>query len=248
MTHWIIGDIHGCALELAQLVQQINLGPEDQLLSVGDLFHRGPDPMGVIEVLAKNNARFILGNHEAKVLERFDLAPAKSDGSDRVELREDFGPLLPEDLAGDGRRALLVEPEDCPAVLRFLQQHDGYYLEQGQLPGAKPTPDGRSWCLVHAGLTPGVHPADSSPKELHSIRRLEGRGQPWWYEVYQGPNLVIFGHTPSKVPRRRMVDGLLMALGIDTACVYGGSLSAYAPELDEWQHVPCQKSGGYAQQ
>lgn len=248
MTHWIVGDIHGCAVELDQLVQQLDLGSDDQLLSVGDLFHRGPDPMGVIGVLRASNARFILGNHEARVLERFDLAPARSDGSDRPELRQEFGLLQPEDLAGDGRRVLMVEPEQCAEVLCYLQEHDGYFLSQEQLPGAVSTPDGRSWCMVHAGLTPGVHPLDSSPQDLYSMRRLEGRGRPWWYEVYNGPNLVVFGHTPSKIPRRRMFEGQLVALGIDTACVYGGDLSAYAPELDEWMRVPCQKSGGYAQQ
>ena len=44
---WVVGDIHGCAEELAELVDAIALQPEDRFLSVGDLYHRGPDPLGV---------------------------------------------------------------------------------------------------------------------------------------------------------------------------------------------------------
>lgn len=246
MTYWIVGDIHGCAAELALLVDRLDLGPTDQLLSVGDLFHRGPDPMGVIEVLRGSGAQFILGNHETKTLGRFGLAPTKTDGSDRPDTVMEFGPLTPSDLAGDGRRVLNVEAVECSEVLRFLQGHQGFFMEQQSLEGAGLTPDGRPWCVVHAGLIPGVHPAQSTPEELHSSRRLKGRNGPWWYEVYDGPNLVIFGHTPSKLPRRRMAGGQLVALGIDMGCVYGGELCAYAPELDEWISVPCLEPGGYA--
>ncbi|HJM56662.1 MAG TPA: metallophosphoesterase [Planctomycetota bacterium] len=240
MATWIIGDIHGCSGELAQLLEQIPLDPGDNLLSVGDLFHRGPDPAGVMDLLQEAHVRFILGNHEMRLLDRFGLAPQRTDGADRPEVREEFDALEEADMAGDGRRPCHVAEDRRADVLRFLQTHSGFYMEQEDLPGAGPTPDGRPWCVVHAGLFPGRHPSEHDREEITSLRRLAGRGKPFWYESYVGPNLVIFGHTPSSVPRIRREQGQLVVLGVDTGCVYGGQLTAYCPERDEFLHVPAK--------
>ena len=242
MTTWVVGDIHGCSSELRDLVGKLDLTETDTLLSVGDLFHRGPDPIGVVDVFREVRGRFILGNHERRVLDRFRLAPKLSDGSDRPETRAEFPPLEPSDLDGDGRRVCDVPPERRADLVRFLQTHDGFFLEQAGVAGAGKTPDGRTWCVVHAGLVPGRPPRDVAPDDLVSIRRLSMRGRPFWYEVYRGPNLILFGHTPSKIPRARRSDGRLVALGLDTGCVYGGKLTAYSPELDEFRQVDARKS------
>jgi serine/threonine protein phosphatase 1 len=76
---------------------------------------------------------------------------------------------------------------------------------------------------------------------LTSVRRLESRGRPWWYEAWNGPELVHFGHTHSAAPRTHSRGGRLVALGLDTGCVYGGALSAYSPELDELIQVPARR-------
>ena len=237
MATWIVGDVHGCAEELARLLERLSLGPADRLVCVGDLFHRGPDAVGVMELLQGAGARFVLGNHEHRVLRRLGLAPARADGSDRPPVHDPPLELEARDLFGDGDRPCDVPPERRRELVRFLQAHDGFFLEQPALDGAGPTPDGRPWCVVHAGLAPGRAPADSAPEELTRLRRLDGRGRPFWYEVYTGPNLVLFGHTPSPTPRARRHRGRLVALGLDTGCVYGGSLTAYSPELDELVQV-----------
>lgn len=241
MATWLIGDIHGCAEELDELVAKLELGEGDRVLSVGDLFHRGPDPAGVMEVLKACGADFILGNHELRVLERFHLEPSLSDGSDRPPLRTDFPPLGEDDLAGDGRRVCDVVPERRAEVLAFLQTHAGFFAESTSYPGAGPTADGRPWCAVHAGLPPGRGPAQARPAELACLRRLPQRGNPFWYEIYAGTNLIVFGHTPGKIPRARRVRGRLVTLGIDTGCVYGGSLTAYSPERDEIRQVKAKR-------
>lgn len=242
MPTWIIGDIHGCSDELAELIGKLDLGDDDTLVSVGDLFHRGPNPIGVMDLFREAGGVFILGNHELRVLERFRLAPRNTDCSDRPAFCGEFRDLEPDDLAGDGRRPFDALPERRGDVLRFLQGHAGFFLEDASLDKAGPTPDGRPWCAVHAGLVPGKHPAMCTVEELVSVRRLPGRGRPYWYEVYSGPNLILFGHTPSKVPRARRVAGKLVALGLDTGCVYGGKLTAYSPELDEFVQVDARAS------
>ena len=245
MPTWILGDIHGCSTELGELIEKLDLQPTDTLVSVGDLFHRGPDPIGVLDIFTAAGGVFILGNHELRVLERFRLAPRKTDASDRPALVSEFGELDPEDLAGDGRRPCDVPAERRADVLRFLQGHSGFYLENSALPHAGLTKDRRPWCAVHAGLIPGRAPGGCEIEELVSIRRLAGRGKPYWYEVYNGPNLILFGHTPSKIPRAKRVGGRLVALGLDTGCVYGGKLTAYSPELDEFVQVDARAK--YAQ-
>ena len=45
---------------------------------------------------------------------------------------------------------------------------------------------------------------------------------PHWSTLWNGPPFVIYGHTP-----REEVARTKWTLGIDTACVLGGSLTAY---------------------
>jgi diadenosine tetraphosphatase ApaH/serine/threonine PP2A family protein phosphatase len=67
----IVGDVHGCALELADLLDRA--GP-DRLICAGDLFTKGPDAAGVWAQLAAAGAEGVLGNHDDHMLrqpERF---------------------------------------------------------------------------------------------------------------------------------------------------------------------------------
>lgn len=238
MTSWILGDIHGCAKELAALLEHLQPGEDDQLICCGDLFHRGPDPAGVLDLLESAGALFILGNHERTVLQRIGLAPARADASDRAELHTQFPDIDHEDLFGDGDMPCLAPVERRKDLLIFLQRHSGYYLHSSQIEGASTTPDGREWLVVHAGFDPALPLEQNTPFELTRMQRLPRRRRPWWYECYAGPDLVLYGHSTSRIPRARQAGGRLLSLGLDTGCVYGGSLTAYAPELDEFAFVP----------
>ncbi len=242
MATWVVGDIHGCSDELARLVDHLRLAPEDRLVSCGDLFHRGPDPVGVMRILRELRVPFVLGNHELAVLRRIGVAPHSVAREDRPPLRTRFPALDEEDLDGDGHTFCRVDPEHRATMLEFLQGHSGFFLRSGDIAGAGPTRDGRDWCVVHAGVAPGSTPESSSVRELTSLRRLEGRGNPWWYEEYDGNELVLFGHTPSSVPRLHSVRGRTLAIGLDTGCVYGGKLTAYSPELDEFRTVSARRA------
>lgn len=90
-----------------------------------------------------------------------------------------------------------------------------YYLE---------TPD---FLIVHGGLQPGLHPRDTRKRILANIRTwdgtgavLEREGDPPWFDLYHGEKLVVFGHWALRglVWRRN-------AVGLDTGCVYGHTLS-----------------------
>ena len=67
-----IGDIHGCSDALKTLVDTIDPGSEDTIVTLGDYVDRGPDSREVIEQLMQleNRCRLVslLGNHEIMML------------------------------------------------------------------------------------------------------------------------------------------------------------------------------------
>ena len=75
-----IGDIHGCSLALAALIDAIVPGPDDTVVTLGDYVNRGPDSPGVLDQLIALGQRCrlvpLLGNHEEMLLAalRFSLA------------------------------------------------------------------------------------------------------------------------------------------------------------------------------
>jgi diadenosine tetraphosphatase ApaH/serine/threonine PP2A family protein phosphatase len=102
------------------------------------------------------------------------------------------------------------------------------------------TIDLRSHLVVHAGVRPGVPLRRQAASDMTEIRTMGAnpsrrRGVPW-FEVYRGPKTILFGHWPAKNPRRAA-----HAIGLDTACVYGGRLSAYILETDEFVSVPARE-------
>jgi len=71
-----IGDIHGCSIALAALIDAIDLQPDDTLVTLGDYVDKGLDPKGVLELLSKLETRCqlisLLGNHDAVMLGAID--------------------------------------------------------------------------------------------------------------------------------------------------------------------------------
>src|SRR5262245_4865435 len=147
MATWVVGDVHGCAAELARLLGDLALARGDRVVLLGDLFHRGPDPAGVLALVRASDARFVLGNHEHVLLAR--LA-----GRQR-------GPFSPEDLRGDSDRPLHLDPDRAEELIKWLRARAVYFLDSAVIPGAGTTLDGRPWCAVHAGITPGGTARDS---------------------------------------------------------------------------------------
>jgi serine/threonine protein phosphatase 1 len=78
--------------------------------------------------------------------------------------------------------------------------------------------------VVHGGINPTRALSDHSIEDLLTMRAPLGSGYdgPFWYEDYEGPYRVFFGHTVHERPIERD-----HAVGLDTGCVYGGQLTAY---------------------
>jgi hypothetical protein len=86
--------------------------------------------------------------------------------------------------------------------------------------------------LVHAGFLPNRPWAKQPARIVTRIQVVDPAGEPrkrseapdapHWSELWVGPPFVVYGHTP-----RPEVARTKWTLGIDTACVLGGCLTAY---------------------
>jgi hypothetical protein len=194
-----VGDIHGCADELSDLLDRVALGSDDRVISVGDLVTRGPKGHQVLELCRKLGVRAVLGNHELKLL-----------GARRARLRGEPGPRL-----GPSHERALAELTAADwALIEALP----LYLDLA--------PHGTR--VVHAGVVPGRDISDHDARLLTHLRTIDEHGQPsegWngrlWGELYTGPPHVVFGHNA-----RQNVQLHAWATGLDTGCVYGGALTA----------------------
>jgi serine/threonine protein phosphatase 1 len=203
-TH-VIGDVHGCYRELCELLELLGPTMDDRLIFVGDLVVRGPQNAAVVRLFTESrlpNTTVLLGNNEEK------LAPT---------------------LAGDPTFA-------SPAVLAAIAElrDEGLLDEALALFASFPLyVDLGDTAVVHAGVRPGVPLASQLREDLLKIKTVDGTPDgPMWWEAYDGPTRVLFGH---HVVRDPLV--LPHAIGLDTGCVYGGCLTAYTLETDTFTSV-----------
>lgn len=93
--------------------------------------------------------------------------------------------------------------------------------------------------VVHGGVDPRRTLADHGIEDLLNFRSIPpeaGYDGPFWFEQYEGPRRVFFGHTVLDEP---VVSD--HAVGLDTGCVYGGALTAYDLKCDELVSVPAER-------
>jgi hypothetical protein len=196
----VIGDVHGCCDELDALLRACGRSREDEVVLVGDLVAKGPDSRGVLALVRELGARAVCGNHDAHVL-RWKRA------FDRGE---------PPPRLGASHRLVVSELDD----------RDWALLEA--LPLFLRLPE-HTAVVVHAGLLPGVPLEQQEPELLLNMRTItpDGRGSRkpddgvLWGTLWRGPELVLFGHHALRGLQQHE-----FAIGLDTACVYGGRLTA----------------------
>src|SRR4051794_4005668 len=102
-----IGDIHGCSAALDALLDAIEPGADDVIVTLGDYINRGPDSRGVLDRLIKLSSQCrlvpLLGNHDQKLLEaRSGLHPTTWLGMGGIATLDSYGPgrdlsLIPDE-------------------------------------------------------------------------------------------------------------------------------------------------------
>jgi len=94
--------------------------------------------------------------------------------------------------------------------------------------------------VVHGGVDPRRRLREHSPTDLLEMRAVppeNGYEGPFWFELYERRPRVFFGHTVLESPF--VSDG---AVGLDTGCVYGGSLTAYDCSQERAISVPAERT------
>lgn len=90
--------------------------------------------------------------------------------------------------------------------------------------------------VVHGGFNPAVDPSEHNLVDVVNMRSPKNQNNyktPFWFDEYTGSTRIFFGHTVSSEP----IDGG-NTIGLDTGCVYGGKLTAFDVNEEEFLHVP----------
>lgn len=241
-----IGDVHGCASELEDLLHELRYDPSRHALYFcGDLVNRGPRSLDALRLARECAANAVLGNHDLHLIGRAaGVRGAKGlDTIDEVLTAPD-GPELVEWLR---ERPAIIEWEDL--VLVHAAIHPGWddlgAVGRGIATEIDWTDDPmENSDLRFATTVRYCDPAGNVP--TRAVDPPLGRGghrgsipSPYapWDSFWRGPRTVVFGHWA----QRGLVRGDYTR-GLDTGCVWGGQLTAWIAEDDRIVSVPARRT------
>jgi protein phosphatase len=233
----IIGDVHGCFDELANLLGQLGYQvtatptPEAgfvvhppagrKAVFVGDFVDRGPRTPDVLrlvmDMFAAGSALAVIGNHDDKLYRYLK--------GTRVNISHGLAETL---------KQLETEPAEFrERVLSFLEGLPHHLVL-----------DGGKLVVAHAGLSADLQGRHSKRVESFALYGettgkkdeygLPVRGD--WFADYQGSASVAYGHTP--VTEAKWIN---KTMNIDTGCVFGGRLTALRYPEGELADVPAAR-------
>lgn len=198
MPHRVIaiGDIHGCSNALNALLDVIEPGPDDLIVTLGDYVDRGPNSRGVLDRLIRLRRECQLvplwGNHELMMLSA-------------MHQPEEF-----EAWQASGGRATVLSYGGT--LEQMPPEHYDF------LAACVPFYETATHIFVHANYVPELPLPEQPPMALfweHLTRRLP--------EPHISGKTAIVGHTPQH--SGRIID-CGHVIGIDTYVFGGGLLTA----------------------
>ena len=218
----IVGDVHGCAGELQDLLQalgyEIRISKSDEprvrvsaphgrrCIFVGDMVDRGPnspDVLRIVMAMAGSGIGFAVpGNHDVKFLRWLEGRSVRLAHGLECTAEQFQGESAPFRQSVQNFVASLPDylwlDGGALAVAHAGIKEDMIGHQSGEI---------RSFCLY--GETSGETDDFGLPVRYH------------WAAEYRGPAAVVYGHTP--VPEAEWINNTLC---IDTGCCFGGKLTA----------------------
>lgn len=196
MATYVFSDVHGHAASLARALTRIDPSEDDVFYCLGDMIDRGPDPLGVIELVRSlPNCHVLMGNHEDLMLACMSDTGDDLDSIDAANWGINGGIVTSEALAS-------LTEQEADEVVDWIAALPRY---------AHVTVGERDYLLVHAGIDPAAVTVEApwddekldallseqSPDDLVWIREdFWGAHTGLVDEMGKGP-IVIAGHTPT---------------------------------------------------
>jgi hypothetical protein len=245
-----VGDIHGMRAELERLLDKLNYDPTaDQLVFLGDLVDRGPEPVQVVALVKRlvnaappGMVKLILGNHEEKMLRFLAREKRFRETGEVNKMQRPKSDRLAEWTA--------IPPENIEWLAKLP------YWERIE------AANGEKWIALHGGLEPSIPIEKQKSDKICRVRFIDkvsgkhkGQGDDFskapegaveWMTTWQGPEHICCGHAvhSRKDPRvDRPVPGVEV-WSIDTGGCFGGRLTALVLETREIFQVQAEKSYG----
>lgn len=224
MLYYAVGDVHGCAAELDQLLDLIESdasrranGRAWRIVMLGDYVDRGPDSKGVLErAMALDAAGHVVlpGNHEQLMVHALAARGEHRESRARDWWRNGGEQTLRSygaDAQPGGEfwlRLDCIPDAHCDFLLTILEDRPVYHRD-----------DQDGLLFVHAGVRPEDALAETARDVFLWSRhpRFLAADGALWVEGLR----VVHGHTPVEAP---VVHA--HRVGLDTGAVYGGRLSA----------------------
>lgn len=220
---YAIGDVHGCLLQLTQLLKAIKRdlksSPVEKyhIVFLGDYVDRGPDSKGVIDRLIKlqrkhANVHLLKGNHEEKLLDFLDHPEKLARGFftyGGVETALSYGVKSGHlDVAMPNARKIRSRLLD-----RIPENHMKFFQNLAVSVSIG------DFFFCHAGIRPGVKLKKQRDHDLMWIR------QEFIASSKLHEKIVVHGHTPRMKPVVRP-----NRINVDTKCYASGVLSCLVLE------------------
>jgi polynucleotide kinase-phosphatase len=215
----IIGDVHGCFDELAELLIRLGYSAETgtngyavsppagrKAIFLGDLVDRGPKISETLRLAMRmvkaGTALCVPGNHDVKLMRKLRGRDVQ----------------ITHGLANSLEQLEKESPEFREEVSQFIDDLVSHYvLDDGKL------------VVAHAGMKEEMQGRGSGKvRDFALYGETTGETDEFglpvrynWAAEYRGKAMVVYGHTPVPQP-----DWLNRTINIDTGCVFGGSLTA----------------------
>lgn len=232
----IIGDVHGCYIELVTLLEQLGYVPDEaagwrhpagrRIIFVGDLVDRGPQTVEVVDLAVRmaeaGQALCVPGNHDDKLLRYLK--------GNKVKIAHGLEQSIAQ-----------LDALDAAAHERWIAAYR-HFMER--LPTHLILDDGLL-VIAHAGMREDLQ-GGTSPRVRsfalfgETTGEIDTFGLPVridWAADYRGPAAVVYGHTP--VLEATWIN---RTIDIDTGCVFGGQLTALCWPERQLVSVPAQRA------
>lgn len=221
---YAIGDVHGQITMLRSMLELLNergLREQDTLVFLGDYIDRGEDSKATVDTLIalqqeRPNTVFLRGNHEQLLLDARDSElPQRGPTPDSFVLSD--ATQLWFHNGGEDTLYSYKDEMDDEEFLHWWESIPETHWEFFRSTRLEHTTS--RYHFVHAGLLPKGKTWDG---QSHGMDERLWIREPFLSskDDFDG-KIVVFGHTPTQ---RVVVDR--NKIGIDTAAVFGGSLTA----------------------